>query len=506
MARVLCALTILSHLQAAHAGYRSLEIDCEEVIVGGGWAGVYFAYRRATSVEDPSKICVFERTKRIGGRTYSVPVNDTEFTLDVGAYRFSPDMHLPGDLILKHFQLPTECYEPNCPDASLDFPPPFLFNYSAPMLRIVDNTTRLPSGYVTAIYRMTEKMKELGAHIFLGHELIDFAPAPLSSENSTLLFASTDGQVKVESQLVMLNLPRNYLLALPGVLRSLRPRVHGMLKCIVFDEPKSLFKNTTSTKPTSALSKAYFYYSDAWWHTKINRTVGETPSNAFNPLPTSSGIFYGIHWNDGPVVCSDDAMSGKKRCHGFLETYYAVTNETFFASISGQPTQPLGLLRAGNPTSDAIIARAHTALLEFLEPILLNASVAPEEIPKPELIVVGVWERPSYTRELLRAGYTAPTKVYYAPELSGSLAKACNLNGLTEDEYQLTVLQPFGRSSRIFLANNDYVALNVHYLWGDWAEESLLMAERALFRLGAAKPEWLDKAYYHKKVAIVEMM
>lgn len=34
------------------------------------------------------------------------------FTLDVGAYRFSPDMHLPGDLIMKQLRLPTHCYEP----------------------------------------------------------------------------------------------------------------------------------------------------------------------------------------------------------------------------------------------------------------------------------------------------------------------------------------------------------------------------------------------------------
>ena len=54
-----------------------------------------------------------------GGRTYSVPVNHmdedsntiTPFVLDVGAYRFSPDMHLPGDLIMKELQLPTECYQ-----------------------------------------------------------------------------------------------------------------------------------------------------------------------------------------------------------------------------------------------------------------------------------------------------------------------------------------------------------------------------------------------------------
>eukprot|EP00951_Prasinocladus_malaysianus_P006106 scaffold43257_cov40-Prasinocladus_malaysianus.AAC.1 len=51
--------------------------------------------------------------------------------------RFSPDMHLPGDVILNVLGLPVECYEPDCPPASKDFPPPFHFNYSAPLMRII---------------------------------------------------------------------------------------------------------------------------------------------------------------------------------------------------------------------------------------------------------------------------------------------------------------------------------------------------------------------------------
>ena len=89
--------------------------NCTDVIVGGGWSGVYFAYRRALASSDPSSICLFEASERIGGRTYSVPAGALGhgFTLDVGAYRFSPDMHLPGDFILHDPKLPTACYEPS---------------------------------------------------------------------------------------------------------------------------------------------------------------------------------------------------------------------------------------------------------------------------------------------------------------------------------------------------------------------------------------------------------
>ena len=101
-----------------------------------------------------------------------------------------------------------------------------------------------------------------------------------------------------------------------------------------------------------------------------------------------------------------------------------------------------------------------------------------------------------------------PFKVYYAPEMSGEIADACAVDGLTDAEYRATALRPFADAAaapgapgeNVFLANNDYVAMNVHYMYGDWAEESLLMAERALSRLGAPKPEWLDDDYYREKV------
>ena len=53
-------------------------------------------------------------------------------------FRFSPDMHLPGDIIIKLLNLETECYEPHCPPAHEEFPKPFMFNYTAPLSRVVD--------------------------------------------------------------------------------------------------------------------------------------------------------------------------------------------------------------------------------------------------------------------------------------------------------------------------------------------------------------------------------
>ena len=225
--------------------------------VGGGWAGIYFGYRRALAAQDASSICLFEAMQRIGGRTYSVREND--FVLDVGAYRFSPDMHLPGDLILHDLKLPTACYEPSCPNAALDFPPPFLFNYSAPLRRIVDPTTKLPAGYATALHAMLDKMKALGAKVFLGATLTGVTPPNGTPKGESTVLSFAGGATAHATGAVLLNLPRNKLLMMrDAIAPHMPPRTLRMLECVAFDAPQRLFHNHSLSTAT-ALAKAYLY-------------------------------------------------------------------------------------------------------------------------------------------------------------------------------------------------------------------------------------------------------
>jgi hypothetical protein len=41
-------------------------------------------------------------------------------------------------------------------------------------------------------------------------------------------------------------------------------------------------------------------------------------------------------------------------------------------------------------------------------------------------------------------------------------------------------------------------------MFGDWAEETLLQAERALLRLSVPPPSWLNATYYQEKVRAKE--
>jgi len=83
---------------------------CQFSVVGAGPGGLYAAWRLGNSSVYPwNKICVFEKTNRVGGRAYSVrgygPV------VDIGAHRFQPVEHvIMNSLVTQILNLPTSCY------------------------------------------------------------------------------------------------------------------------------------------------------------------------------------------------------------------------------------------------------------------------------------------------------------------------------------------------------------------------------------------------------------
>ena len=371
-------------------------VNCEESFVGAGWAGVYSAYRRAMEADAPGNLCVFEASHRVGGRTYSVEVYPNgaageRFVLDVGAYRFSPDMHLPGDLILKHLKLPTECYEPRCLPANVDFPSKFMFNYTAPLRRVTDPDTGRTSGYVTPINVMIRKLKAMGVRVFMDTALVEITAYEGDESMTKLKFEAkrTGGELEVVSRFVVLNLARNHILTVRGVEELVEKRTMGMLKCVRFDMPKKLFPKKIPVAGSSSLSKAYLYYPDAWWITKINQTIGDYPENSFEPIRTSSGIYFAFHWSDGPTVCNKDKTS----CHGFLEVYYSVSNETFYSHVPG--ADPFGTLeRTASRAAAKKLDLLHSALTEAIRPLLRGYN---GKLVSPSMLVVGRWNRPNET-------------------------------------------------------------------------------------------------------------
>ena len=93
---------------------------CQFAIVGGGWAGVYTAWRLAVDSKRfrGDEVCLFEAGVRWGGRVDSVRASQSPLmlgvTLDLGAYRFMYDQHLPADLIGGPLKLHSRCYLSDC--------------------------------------------------------------------------------------------------------------------------------------------------------------------------------------------------------------------------------------------------------------------------------------------------------------------------------------------------------------------------------------------------------
>eukprot|EP00529_Nitzschia_sp_RCC80_P016821 CAMPEP_0113504326 /NCGR_PEP_ID=MMETSP0014_2-20120614/34654_1 /TAXON_ID=2857 /ORGANISM="Nitzschia sp." /LENGTH=645 /DNA_ID=CAMNT_0000399425 /DNA_START=43 /DNA_END=1980 /DNA_ORIENTATION=+ /assembly_acc=CAM_ASM_000159 len=559
---------------SGHSSSNNNNFDgCTEIFVGGGWAGVYSFYRRVMMDSsdsdgdgdvdgDASNKCLFEASWRIGGRTYSVPINRTDgrtategedddkddsvhFVQDIGAYRFSPDMHLVGDLILHQLKLDTECYQADCPSAQEDFPEPFMFNFSAPLRRIVSSDTRLPSGYSTALTTMISQAESKGARVFMQHKFVGFELSSNTDgssgvggkEKESVRLTFQDGQTgqnftlpssKSDIDVLVLNLPRNHLLEVEGVPSSLDSDTLKTLECIKFDVPAELFGDEMASEMekrkayTTTLEKAYLYYEkDAWWRTRLHQVEGTWPTDVgFFAVETPEGVRLNVRWHDGPVACSDgNQHDGQHHCQGLLETYYSVSNETFYSSLSTSPDEPLGVVwDTDGPEAVAVLQQAHRALVHSLSPLILSNSTSfveeattvtqlEELFPPPSALIVGVWRRPTLEHPFGQ-GYTAPTKVYYSPDQSGTPDIACQVEGLTETVYRDRALQPWRRfddphnkgggiRDRIFLANNDYSCLEVKYFWGDWAEETLVQAERAMLLLGTPPPSWTQNFDYY---------
>eukprot|EP00929_Paragymnodinium_shiwhaense_P114667 TRINITY_DN83133_c0_g1_i1.p1 TRINITY_DN83133_c0_g1~~TRINITY_DN83133_c0_g1_i1.p1 ORF type:complete len:535 (+),score=122.97 TRINITY_DN83133_c0_g1_i1:63-1607(+) len=475
------------------------EASCDVASVGGGWSGIYFAYRHFRDGHVPgSKICIFEASERIGGRTYSVPVDvvghgrakPDKWVIDVGAYRFTPDMHLPGDLILHDLKLPTACYEPDCAPANKDFPPGFMFNYSAPLRRIIDPANKnLPAGYATALKAMVERMREGGVRVMMNSELVDIK----KGEDDFAILEFADSKTVVAKK-VLLNLPRTPLQRLRSVKELAGDRTVRMMNCTKFDPPPfGGFSNITMGK---ALTKAYAYYDDAWWYSVLNKTEGQFPAgNAFVPRNTSEQIPIGIHFNDGPVLCDDKPADGlPSGCRGWLQVLYSISPESFFSGLVKDHKHPMAFLKKDMPGAEDRLKELHAALMEALDSMFHKAGLTGKKptVP-PEALMVGSWSRAG-------DGFTAPTKVYYSVDSGDSPAKACGVPGLTEDEYRASILTPFPSLPHVHVANNDWIIQEVKQMFGDWAEESLLQAERALYIEGVPKPDYLNSTYYKKFV------
>jgi len=444
---------------------------CETGIVGAGWAGVYAAWRLIvdTKVAKPEDVCLFEARPKAGGRTYSVGLGDG-LVVDVGAYRFGKQQHLPGDLILNKLQLPTVCYQPDCaPDPE----------FNETLYRVVDAQGR-NAGYFTPIQLMLDDLSAAGARIYYDHELTGVYAGGVGGASS-LHFAG--GQL-VSAGAVLLNMPRL-------ALRRLDPA------SIVFPPDTTslswqLLKNCTpcldpighpsAPDPSTYLAvKVYALYDDPWWLTKLNLVEGSFRSTERSPPLVG-------RYHDGPVRNSPD---GTPIGPGALEAVYSYSvmdpSIRFYEPFAASPAEePLTLT-----TDPALLLPLHEHLMDFHADAFAKVGItnATAQVPPPKQLVLGVW-----TSDPL-AALPQPFSNRMHSMIDTCPLEPC-LEGVASTAYNAAVASP-NPAANIHIANNDFALTGDQGVPCCWAEQTLKSVERTLHTVWQLPaPSWLDAEYY----------
>ena len=367
----LCGLLLLI------TGAAAANAPCKLSIIGGGPSGVYSAWRLAKANHPqylPQQICCFERSARLGGRTYTLFEQGSrkDLTVEAGAYRFCGEteytpgqrcnncamcMPMMANLIKKGLNQTTAPYEPGGGSES-------------GLVKIVDPHTGFNSGLVTYVDAMYNESLEAGVRFYKNKHLDSLSP---NASGATLDFA--DG-THVFSEAVILAIP---LLPLHRVLR----RSVGL---------KQYFNNRTypsflRVPFANRHIKLYVHYEWAWW-----RQLGLTSGVFSSYGPNAAGAWDGActsgsppligapcssdtlplegRYHDGDVRCDDGNQTGAQ-CRGFLEATYTsdgvhYPNVTFFELFEVDTDPPVQEINpATSSDAEYLLGLVHERLVAY---------------------------------------------------------------------------------------------------------------------------------------------
>ena len=453
-------------------------LSCGTAVVGGGLAGVYAAWRLVVDAKSvpPSDVCLFEARKAVGGRTYSVDVQD--LTLDIGAYRFGKGMHLPGDLIQNVYNLSLACYEPSCtPDPE----------FNQVLYKIVDADGH-NAGYATPIRRMLKDLEDAKVRIYYDHELTglyDTAEVAASSKSTSLHFA---GGATAVADAVLLNLPRVAIERLDplSILFEAGPKAPAyqiLRNCTPCTDGSG--GGSPSTGDHLAV-KVYAIYDDPWWVSKLGLREGNFADVSANPPLVG-------RYHDGPIL--HDKKSGALG-KGALEAVY--TFSFIHPEISWYV--PFAANPAGEPltvtTDPTLLNDVHQRLMAFHKAAFQKVGINASTVPAMTTIALGVWTSDKYARGLTNP---ASANLHWQMKSASCPAEPC-LATYTPQTYNKLIGTP-NSNYNVHLANNDYSWTGDDNVPCCWAEQSLKSVERTLHQeWGLARPKWLDEKYWDELI------
>jgi len=262
---------------------------------------------------------------------------------------------------------------------------------------------------------------------------------------------------------VLLNLPGN-------AMKGLDPA------SVIFAESTPQASTLLKRVATIGMAKAYAWYDDAWWATKLGMMEGNFDSQS-GSVPLLG------RYHDGPLRClvgydtaGEPVYSGNKvafgNCSGALEVFYSPCRAgSYWSAMMTSPLAPLTVVTDGDSAeSDAVLGNVHAALMAWHADAIKAKGYDPTAFSPPKTVVVGNW---------ISAGN-------FTPGIGALLSPG--------DEGRKAVRKP-SPSYNVYVANQDY-----GYETG-WAVGSLIMAEKVLqAELGLPRPAWLNATWYEANV------
>lgn len=467
-------LPLLVRLVPAFAGEQS--ISCATAVVGGGWAGIYAAWRLVVDAKSlpAAELCVFEARSAVGGRTYSVPVDTggTSLVIDVGAYRFGRGQHLPGDLIRNRLNISVACYQPDCaPD----------LEFHQTLYKVVDAKGR-NAGYATPIRAMLAELVAAGVRVFYEYELTGvYRKGAFASAGAGLSLHFAGGAV-LSASAVLLNLPRAALHRLDPASAVFPPSNTSLAYSVL--RSCNPCNDGRHAPPERIGLKVYAVYDDPWWVSRLNLTEGNFKATE-DGLPPLVGRYH-----DGPVLRGRADGAGGEIGPGALEVVYTYTVVTpqvawYLPFAPGRAVEPLVVT-----TDPALLAPLHARLMGYHARAFAARGLNASDIPPMSKAVLGVWT--SDPLAALPNPMSSRLDAMPFPFAPGVCPAEPCLAGVTPQQYVAAVDTPNadGAAARIHIANNDFTWTGFQGLPCCWAPQR---AESAPPRSRPTRPPPLQK-------------
>ena len=451
--KMLLSLLVRLVTSPAFAGEQST--GCATAVVGGGWAGVYAAWRLVVDAKSvpAAELCVFEARSAVGGRTYSVSVETggTSLVIDVGAYRFGSGQHLPGDLILNRLNISVACYQPDCaPDLELH----------QTLYKVVDAEGR-NAGYATPIRAMLAELIAAGTRVFYEYELTGVYRTGTHASAGARLSLHFAGGAVVSASAVLLNLPRAALHRLDPASAVFPPSNTSLAYSVL--RSCNPCNDGRHAPPERIGLKVYAVYDDPWWASRLNLTEGNFKATE-DGLPPLVGRYH-----DGPVLRGRAYGAEGAFGPGALEAVYTYTVATpqvawYLPFAPGRADEPLVVT-----TDPALLAPLHARLMGYHAGAFAARGLNASDVPPMSKAVLGVW-----TSDPLAALPNPMSSRFDAmplPFAPGVCPAEPCLAGVTPQQYVAAVETPNadGAAARIHIANNDFAWTGFQGLPCCWA-------------------------------------